>query len=111
VYIELGDHDFSGKVLRGISLRAAKLKKADFSSAILQQADFRGANLNDAKLIHADCTGVDMRQSRIANRFSPRVRGEWLDAEQYEEITRQVKAEKHRWAQEILAEQPPDAHG
>jgi hypothetical protein len=34
-------------------------------------------------------------------------RGEWLDAEQYEEIMRQVKAKKHRWAQEILAEQPP----
>src|SRR4030081_3678566 len=33
-------------------------------------------------------------------------RGEWLDAEQYEQITRQVKAKKHRWAQEILAEQP-----
>ncbi len=66
VYIELGDHDFSGKALRGINLRAAKLKKTDFSSAILQHADFRGANLNDAKLIHADCTGVDMRQSRLA---------------------------------------------
>ena len=37
-------------------------------------------------------------------------RGEWLDAEQYQQITRQVKAKKHRWAQEILAEQPPDAH-
>lgn len=66
MYIELGDHDFSGKVLRGINLRAAKLKKADFSSAILQNGDFRGANLNDAKLVHADCTGVDMRQSRLA---------------------------------------------
>ncbi|MGC2325522.1 MAG: hypothetical protein WA604_02330 [Candidatus Sulfotelmatobacter sp.] len=38
-------------------------------------------------------------------------RGEWLDTEQYEGITRQVKAKKHRWAQEILAEQPPDTPG
>jgi hypothetical protein len=38
-------------------------------------------------------------------------RGEWLDAEQYQEILRQVKAKKHGWAQELLAEQPPDTHG
>jgi hypothetical protein len=43
--------------------------------------------------------------------FSTMSRGEWLDAEQYEEITRQVKAKKHRWAREILAEQPPDTRG
>jgi hypothetical protein len=35
-------------------------------------------------------------------------RGEWLAAEQYEEIMRQVKAKKHRWAQEILGEPSPD---
>lgn len=34
-------------------------------------------------------------------------RGEWLDAEQYQEILRQVKAKKHGWAKELLAEQPP----
>ncbi len=39
-------------------------------------------------------------------------RGEWLDAEQYQEILRQVKAKKHGWAKELLEEQPPpDAHG
>src|SRR5450631_4431993 len=46
----------------------------------------------------------------LTNVLSPMSRGEWLNAEQYEEIMRQVKAKKHRWAQEILAEQPPDAH-
>jgi len=42
--------------------------------------------------------------------LSPMSRGEWLDAEQYEEIMRQVKAKKHRWAQQILAKTPPDTH-
>jgi hypothetical protein len=46
----------------------------------------------------------------FANVLSPMSRGEWLDAQQYEEIMRQVKAKKHRWAQQILAEPPLDTH-
>ncbi len=42
--------------------------------------------------------------------LSPMSRGEWLSAEQYKEIMRQVKANKHRWTHEFLAEQPPDTH-
>jgi|ERR1035437_2415305 hypothetical protein len=42
--------------------------------------------------------------------LSPMSRGEWLSAEQYKEIMRQVKSNKHRWTQELLAEQPPDTH-
>jgi len=38
-------------------------------------------------------------------------RGEWLDAEQYQEILRQVKAKKHGWAKELLSERLPDTHG
>jgi hypothetical protein len=67
VYIELGGYDFTGRDLQGINLCAAKLKKADFTSAILRNADFRGANLNDAILTHAECNGADMRQCRLAN--------------------------------------------
>jgi hypothetical protein len=37
-------------------------------------------------------------------------RGKWLSAQQYQEIMRQVKANKHRCTQEFLAEQPPDTH-
>ena len=66
-----------------------------------------GDHINDGKRLLTQIVGL---QVFLTNVLSPMSRGEWLNAEQYEEIMRQVKAKKHRWAQEILAEQPPDAH-
>jgi hypothetical protein len=63
---------------------------------------------NYGKRLLTEIVGLQVFLTHVLSVMS---RGEWLDAEQYEEITRQVKAKKHRWAQEILAEQPPDAHG
>ena len=67
-----------------------------------------GDHFNYGKRLLTEVVGLQVFLTHVLSTMS---RGEWLDAEQYEEITRQVKAKKHRWAQEILAEQPPDAHG
>jgi hypothetical protein len=67
-----------------------------------------GDGANYAKRLLTEVVGLQVFLTHVLSVMS---RGEWLDAEQYEEITRQVKAKKHRWAQEILAEQPPDTHG
>lgn len=64
--------------------------------------------VNYGKRLLTEIVGLQVFLTHVLSVMS---RGEWLDAEQYEEITRQVKAKKHRWAQEILGEQPPDAHG
>ena len=63
--------------------------------------------INYGKRLFTELVGLQVFLTHVLSVMS---RGEWLDAEQYEEITRQVKAKKHRWAQEILVEQPPDAH-
>ena len=63
-----------------------------------------GDHINYGKRLLTQIVGL---QVFLTNVLSPMSRGEWPDAEQYEEIMRQVKAKKHRWAQEILAEQPP----
>ena len=67
-----------------------------------------GDHFHYGKRLLTEIVGLQVFLTHVLSVMS---RGEWLDAEQYEEITRQVKAKKHRWAQEILAEQPPDAHG
>jgi len=67
-----------------------------------------GDHVHYGKRLLTEIVGLQVFLTHVLSVMS---RGEWLDAEQYEEITRQVKAKKHRWAQEILAEQPPDAHG
>ena len=64
--------------------------------------------INYGKRLFTEIVGLQVFLTHVLSTMS---RGEWLDAEQYEEITRQVKAKKHRWAQQILAEQPPDTHG
>jgi len=64
-------------------------------------------HINYGKRLLTEIVGL---QVFLTNVPSPMSRGEWLDAEQYEEIMRQVKAKKHRWAQEILADQPPGRH-
>ena len=64
-------------------------------------------HINHGKRLLTEIVGL---QVFLTNVLSPMSRGEWLDAEQYEEIMRQVKAKKHRWAQEILAEPPLDTH-
>jgi len=64
--------------------------------------------VNYGKRLLTEIVGLHVFLTHVLSVMS---RGEWLDAEQYEEITRQVKAKKHRWAREILAEQTPDAHG
>ena len=64
--------------------------------------------INYGERLFTEIVGLQVFLTHVLSVMS---RGEWLDAEQYEEITRQVKAKKHRWAQEILVEQPPDAHG
>jgi hypothetical protein len=66
-----------------------------------------GDHINYGKRLPTEIVGL---QVFLANVLSPMSRGEWLDAGQYEEIMRQVKAKKHRWAQQILAEPPPDTH-
>ena len=66
-----------------------------------------GDHINYGKRLLTEIVGL---QVFLTNVLSTMSRGEWLDAEQYEQITRQVKAKKHRWAQEILAEPPPDTH-
>ena len=66
-----------------------------------------GDPINYGKRLLTEIVGL---QVFLTNVLSPMSRGEWLDAKQYEEIMRQVKAKKHRWAQQILAEPPPDTH-
>jgi len=66
-----------------------------------------GDHINYGKRLLTEIVGLRVFLTHVLSVTS---RGEWLDAEQYEEITRQVKAKKHRWAQEILAEPPPDTH-
>lgn len=67
-----------------------------------------GDHFNYGKRLLTEIVGLQVFLTHVLSIMS---RGEWLDAEQYKEITRQVKAKKHGWAQEILAEQPPDRHG
>ena len=67
-----------------------------------------GDHINYGKRLLTEIVGLQVFLTHVLSTMS---RGEWLDAEQYDEITRQVKAKKHRWAQEILAEQPPDTRG
>jgi hypothetical protein len=64
-------------------------------------------HFNYGKRLLTEIVGLQVFLTHVLSTMS---RGEWLDAEQFEEITRQVKANKHRWAQEILAEQPPSTH-
>jgi hypothetical protein len=66
-----------------------------------------GDHINYGKRLLTEIVGLQVFLTHVLSTMS---RGEWLDAEQYEQITRQVKAKKHRWAQEILADQPPDTH-
>jgi hypothetical protein len=66
-----------------------------------------GDHINYGRRLLTEIVGL---QVFLTNVLSPMSRGERLDAEQYEEIMRQVKAKKHRWAQQILAESPPDTH-
>jgi hypothetical protein len=65
-----------------------------------------GDHINYGKRLLTEIVGL---QVFLTNVLSPMSRGEWLEAE-YEEIMRQVKAKKHRWAQQILAEPSPDRH-
>jgi len=67
-----------------------------------------GDHFNYGKRLLTEIVGLQVFLTHVLSTMS---RGEWLEAAQYEEITRQVKAKKHRWAQEILAEQPPDTRG
>jgi|SRR5580658_943704 hypothetical protein len=67
-----------------------------------------GDGANYAKRLLTEVVGLQVFLTHVLSVMS---RGEWLDADQFEEITRQVKAKKHRWAQEILAQQPPDTPG
>src|SRR5260370_42363051 len=62
-------------------------------------------HINYGKRLLTEIVGLQVFLTHI---LSPMSRGEWLDAEQYEEIMRQVKAKKHRWAQQIFAGPPPD---
>ena len=67
-----------------------------------------GSHINYGYRLLAEVVGMRVFLNHVLSITS---RGEWLDAEQYQEILRQVKAKKHGWAQELLAEQPPDTHG
>ena len=67
-----------------------------------------GSHINYGYRLLAEVVGMRVFLNHVLSVMS---RGEWLDAEQYQEILRQVKAKKHGWAQELLAEQPPDTHG
>ena len=67
-----------------------------------------GSHINYGYRLLAEVVGMRVFLNHVLSIMS---RGEWLDAEQYQEILRQVKAKKHGWAQELLAEQPPDTHG
>ena len=66
-----------------------------------------GDHINYGKRLLTEIVGLQVFLTHVLSTMS---RGEWLDAGQYEEIMRQVKAKKHRWAQQILAEPPPDTH-
>jgi len=67
-----------------------------------------GSHINYGYRLLAEVVGMRVFLNHVLSIMS---RGEWLDAEQYQEVLRQVKAKKHGWAQELLAEQPPDTHG
>ena len=67
-----------------------------------------GSHINYGYRLLAEVVGMRVFLNHVLSTMS---RGEWLDAEQFQEILRQVKAKKHGWAQELLAEQPPDTHG
>ena len=66
-----------------------------------------GDHINYGKRLLTEIVGLQVFLTHVLSTMS---RGKWLDAEQYEEIMRQVKAKKHRWAQQVLAEPPPDTH-
>ena len=63
-----------------------------------------GGQINYGYRLLAEVVGMRVFLHHVLSVMS---RGEWLDAEQYQEILRQVKAKKHGWAKELLAEQPP----
>jgi hypothetical protein len=67
-----------------------------------------GSHVNYGYRLLAEVVGMRVFLNYVLSTMS---RGEWLDAEQYQEILRQVKAKKHGWAQELLAEEPPNTHG
>jgi len=70
---------------------------------------YSGGHINYGYRLLAEVVGMRVFLHHVLSVMS---RGEWLDAEQYQEILRQVKAKKHGWAKELLAEQsPPDTHG
>jgi hypothetical protein len=62
-----------------------------------------GYHVNDGKRLLTEIVVLQVFLTHVLSLIS---RGEWLDAEQYKEIMPQVKAKKHRWAQEILAAGP-----
>jgi hypothetical protein len=66
-----------------------------------------GSHINYGYRLLVEVVGMRVFLHHVLSVMS---RGEWLDAEQYQEILRQVKAKKHGWAKELLAEQPPDTH-
>ncbi len=67
-----------------------------------------GSHINYGYRLLAEVVGMRVFLNHVLSTMS---RGEWLDAEQFQEILRQVKAKKHGWAKDLLAEQPPDTHG
>ncbi len=67
-----------------------------------------GSHINCGHRLLAEVVGMRVFLHHVLSVMS---RGEWIDAEQYQEILRQVKAKKHGWAKELLAEQSPDTYG
>jgi len=67
-----------------------------------------GNHLNYGRRLLTEIIGLQVYLTSV---LAPMSRGEWLSEEQCKEITRQVRANKYRWAQEILAEELPDTQG
>ena len=67
-----------------------------------------GSHINYGYPLLAEVIGMRVFLNHVLSIMS---RGEWLDAQQFQEILRQVKAKKHGWAKDLLAERPPHTHG
>lgn len=62
---DLSDLDFSGRSMKGVFLKDAKLERSAFTGANLEGALLAGAELGEARLDGANLTGADLTGARL----------------------------------------------
>ena len=81
------------------------LSPGEWIREVLLRETERGLGREPVQMILVEIVGL---QLFLTNALAPIARGEKIDAEQYQELMRQVKANKHRATREVIAQYGPE---